>query len=170
MLRRPARSAPLAELPGAVDEVVDTAPLGAARRPRAPTSRSTSTAAGRRARACCAPPRPRRLIAFGDGRRPRWRAPDEHEVVRWCRLLEESGIPADPDALDLPAPAGARPPRPGATVLHPGAASAARRWPAERFAAVARAEREAGRRVVVTGSAAERDARSRVARAGRLPR
>jgi ADP-heptose:LPS heptosyltransferase len=39
----------------------------------------------------------------------------------------------------------------GATLIHPGAASGARRWPAERFAAVARTERAAGRRVVVTG-------------------
>jgi Domain of unknown function (DUF2382) len=59
---------------------------------------------------------------------------DEHEVVRWCRLLSEAAIPADPTQLDLPAPslpsvlAEAR----GATVVHPGAADAARRWPAER--------------------------------------
>lgn len=36
-------------------------------------------------------------------------------------------------------------------MIHPGAASAARRWPAERFAAVARSEAAAGRRVLVTG-------------------
>src|SRR6266508_1477286 len=76
---------------------------------------------------------------------PRWRA-DEHEVARWCRLLEESGIAADPRRLDIdlppgPLPHGAR----EATLVHPGAASPARRWPAERFAAVARAEASAGR-------------------------
>jgi ADP-heptose:LPS heptosyltransferase len=74
--------------------------------------------------------RPRRLIAF-DGT---WRA-DEHEVQRWCRLLAEHGIPADPAQLDLRLGL----PRTGATVIHPGAGSAARRWPAERWAAVARA-------------------------------
>lgn len=85
-----------------------------------------------------------------------WR-PGEHEVARWCRMLAAHGIAADPRELDLPAPAGRVPALArGATVIHPGAASAARRWPAERWAAVARAERAAGRRVVVTGGAGER--------------
>jgi ADP-heptose:LPS heptosyltransferase len=43
----------------------------------------------------------------------------------------------------------------GATVIHPGAASAARRWPPERWAAVARAEADAGRTVVVTAGPGE---------------
>ncbi|HEX7255814.1 MAG TPA: glycosyltransferase family 9 protein [Gaiellaceae bacterium] len=94
--------------------------------------------------------RPRRLISFG-GDGPEWR-PEEHEVARWCRLLEESGIPADPSDLDM-APPALRVPRVaiGATLIHPGAASGARRWPVERFAAIARAERADGRQVVVTG-------------------
>src|SRR5204863_9507090 len=41
-------------------------------------------------------------------------------------------------------------------LLHPGASSRARQWPPERWAAVARAQRDAGRHVVVTGSVAER--------------
>ena len=41
------------------------------------------------------------------------------------------------------------------TVLHPGAAAPSRRWPAERFAAVASALREQGHQVVVTGGPAE---------------
>ena len=94
--------------------------------------------------------RPRRLISFG-GDGPEWR-PGEHEVSRWCRLLEESGIHANPADLDLTPPAMPVPAvAVGATLIHPGAASGARRWPVERFAAVARAERTAGRRVVVTG-------------------
>jgi ADP-heptose:LPS heptosyltransferase len=104
--------------------------------------------------------RPRRLIAFacGDQRGPTWR-PDEHEVARWCRLLQESGIAADPAdlRLDLDVPPS------GATIVHPGAASPARRWPAERFAAVARAELAAGRRVIVTGGPDERALAERVA-------
>jgi ADP-heptose:LPS heptosyltransferase len=47
--------------------------------------------------------------------------------------------------------------------VHPGAASAARRWPAVRFARVARAEAAAGRRVVVTGGDAERTLAAAVA-------
>jgi ADP-heptose:LPS heptosyltransferase len=87
---------------------------------------------------------------------PAWRA-DEHEVLRWCRLLEESGIPADPGRLDLapeglpPAPAAAR----GATLIHPGASAAARRWPARRWAAVARREAALGRPVLVTAGPGE---------------
>src|SRR5215213_9525220 len=66
---------------------------------------------------------PRRLVAFAnpdagvDG--PRWR-PDEHEVARWCRLLDESGIPADPHDLRLDVELFGPP---GATLIHPGAAS-----------------------------------------------
>ncbi len=101
---------------------------------------------------------------------PAW-DPEEHEVRRWCRLLTESGIPADPARLELPDPD--RPPPgedlTGATVVHPGAASGARRWPAERFAGVAREEAAAGRRVVVTGSAAERPLALEVARRAGLP-
>ncbi|HEV3377091.1 MAG TPA: glycosyltransferase family 9 protein [Thermoleophilaceae bacterium] len=100
---------------------------------------------------------------------PRW-VEREHEVERWCRLLRDHGIHADPRDLDLPAPPG-RPPAAarGATVIHPGATSGARRWPLERFAAVARAEAAAGRRVVVTGSRAELPLARRLAARARLP-
>jgi ADP-heptose:LPS heptosyltransferase len=120
--------------------------------------------------------RPRRLIAFAHpdvpetAGLPRWRA-GEHEVARWCRLLEESHIPADPARLHLPAPplrdglAAVR----GATVVHPGAASPARRWPAGRFAEVARAEAAAGRRVVITGGPDERALAGEVATRAGLP-
>jgi ADP-heptose:LPS heptosyltransferase len=88
---------------------------------------------------------------------PAWRA-DEHEVIRWCRLLEESGIPADPAALDIDVPAYGVPARlHGCTVVHPGAAFRSRQWPAERWAEVACAELGAGRTVLVTGSAPELD-------------
>jgi ADP-heptose:LPS heptosyltransferase len=97
---------------------------------------------------------PPRSGSLGPLSGPRMPLLPEHEVVRWCRLLSESGIPADPGALDLPRPPGVVR-DPWLTVIHPGAASAARRWPAERWAAVARAERAAGRRVAITGSPAE---------------
>jgi ADP-heptose:LPS heptosyltransferase len=104
--------------------------------------------------------RPRRLIAFacGDHAGPEWRA-GEHEVHRWCRLLAESGIETDPDDLDLDLPVTPT----GATVIHPGAASEARRWPAERWAAIARIEAEAGHDVVITGDARERELAARIA-------
>jgi ADP-heptose:LPS heptosyltransferase len=86
---------------------------------------------------------------------PSWR-PREHEVRRWCRLLSESGIPADPADLDVEPPAGDPPGAArGATLIHPGAASAARRWPAERFAAVAVHELSMGRSVAITGGPSE---------------
>lgn len=109
--------------------------------------------------------RPRRLVAFGCAEAgvagPRWRA-DEHEVTRWCRLLAESGVPADESELRLERP-GVRPVVTGATVVHPGAADAARRWPPERFARVAAGLAEAGHTVVLTGIGAERGLAEKVA-------
>ena len=103
---------------------------------------------------------PRRLIAFGI--QARW-DDAEHETARWCRLLGRAGIPCDPADLDIAAPAGPAP-HPGATVIHPGAAAPARRWPAERWAAVARA---VPRPVVVTaGPGEERLARTVTAGSG----
>lgn len=125
--------------------------------------------------------RPARLMAFAhpavpDVAGPRWHG-FEHEVRRWCRLLAAYGIGADETDLALapptePAPrpdrSPARPTEPvvpaatvasvpdGAVVIHPGAGAAARRWPADRFARVARVLRREGLPVVVTGSAAER--------------
>jgi ADP-heptose:LPS heptosyltransferase len=119
--------------------------------------------------------RPRRAIWFhhrdvAESREaPAWRA-GEHEVRRWCRLLSESGIEADPSELSIPAPEGPPPARTrGATIVHPGAASAARRWPAERFAAVARAEALAGQNVVVTGTRDELPLAMAVAAEAGLP-
>jgi ADP-heptose:LPS heptosyltransferase len=104
---------------------------------------------------------PRRLIAFRNEAvaatrgLPEW-DPGEHEVRRWCRLLERSGIAADPAELDLERPEIELPAwAVGATLLHPGAASASRRWPPGRWAAIARHERERGREVLVTGSRRE---------------
>ncbi|MFL5931842.1 MAG: glycosyltransferase family 9 protein [Gaiellaceae bacterium] len=150
---------------GAVDRVVSSPPLDRAGvavnlHGRGPESHRVVLAT-----------RPARLIAFEHPAipeshgLPRWRA-DEHEVVRWCRLLSESSIPADPTELGLDVePAGI----PGATVVHPGAASGSRRWPAERFAAVARAERQAGRDVLVTGGPAEARLARTVAEGAGLP-
>ncbi|MBW3576977.1 MAG: glycosyltransferase family 9 protein [Actinobacteria bacterium] len=98
---------------------------------------------------------PGRLIAF-DASGVEWRA-DEHEVHRWCRLLQEHGIACDPTDLDVPIPHAdvAR----GVTVVHVGAKAPARRWVPARFAAVARALPD----VVITGDDDERPTAERVA-------
>ncbi|WP_255396246.1 glycosyltransferase family 9 protein [Kocuria sp. CNJ-770] len=99
---------------------------------------------------------PERLVGFAAPEAghtgPAWRR-DEHEVHRWCRLVSEAGGPCGPEDLLLrphrPAPAGAP------VLIHPGAASGSRRWPAPRWREVARALVADGHRVVVTGSPAE---------------
>jgi ADP-heptose:LPS heptosyltransferase len=77
--------------------------------------------------------RPRRLITYSIADWPARR----HEVLRWCDLLQRNGIRCDPDDLRL-RPVG---PRTNRVVIHPGASTGARRWPARRYAAVARALR-----------------------------
>jgi ADP-heptose:LPS heptosyltransferase len=99
---------------------------------------------------------PERLLTFASPGfpGPRWR-PDEHEVRRWCRLVAEGlGVPADPDTLDIAVPAVPAPVA-GAAVVHPGAAFPGRRWPPERFAAVARHLTATGHDVRITGGPAE---------------
>ncbi|MEU2790881.1 glycosyltransferase family 9 protein [Streptomyces sp. NPDC007100] len=116
--------------------------------------------------------RPSRLFAYAHPATPGvqgpvWRA-DEHERDRWCRLLTWYGIPADPADLRIDAPAGPSP-APGAVVVHPGADAGARRWPPERFAAVAHALHRAGHRVVVTAGAGEGPLARQVAGQAGLP-
>jgi len=173
ILAAPAALAPLVGLAGGGWDVVDTAPLaaldpslhnadiGVNLHGRGPQSHMILLAA-----------EPARLVAFAhpdvpasaDG--PPW-APAEHEVVRWCRLLQASGIPADPSRIDLPAPPGST--GGGATVVHPGAGSADKRWAAWRWAEVAAAEVAAGRNVLVTGSAEEAGLARDVAAAAGVP-
>jgi ADP-heptose:LPS heptosyltransferase len=161
VLAAPAALAPLALHTGAVDAVVPAEPLG----PLTPALDGADVAAnlhgrGPQSHRVLLERRPRRLIAFANAEvdesqaGPRWDA-EEHEVARWCRLLCESGIEADPGDLGIDPPDGVGPDD-GLTVIHPGAGSAARRWPADRWAAVAAAELDRGHRVVLTGSAPER--------------
>ena len=99
---------------------------------------------------------PRRLLTFDSPGHPgpAW-YPDEHEVHRWCRLVSEGlGVAADPDALDLAEPP-VEPPARGVAVVHPGAAFPGRRWPPDRFAAVARHLAIHGHDVRITGGPAE---------------
>ncbi len=98
---------------------------------------------------------------------PRW-VENVPERQRWCELLRWHDVPADESDLLLEAPTTAGP-APGAAVVHPGAAYGSKRWPADRFAAVARSLAAGGLPVVVTGSAAERGIAEAVATAGGLP-
>ncbi|WP_433362557.1 glycosyltransferase family 9 protein [Actinoplanes sp. CA-142083] len=97
---------------------------------------------------------------------PEW-TEEEHEVQRWCRLLRHYGVTCDETDMSLAVPDRSAPR--GVTIVHPGAKVPARRWPADRFAAVARQLREAGHQVVITGSVSEQDLRVRVAERAGLP-
>jgi ADP-heptose:LPS heptosyltransferase len=179
LLAMPSALAPLARLAGVADAIVDARPLMPLALAAAPDVAVNLHGRGPQSHHVLLATRPRRLLAFhhpdvpATAEAPRWRQ-DEHEVVRWCRLLRAHGIAADPTRLDLLppgrrlpalAPAEAR----GATLIHPGAAAGARRWPAERFGAVARAERDAGRRTIVTGGPTEVALAHAVAGAAGLP-
>lgn len=113
---------------------------------------------------------PQRLVAFATEGHPDGPQPDpgEHEVQRWCRLVAWAGAQPEPDDLLLPAP-DVPTTHPGATLVHPGAAWGSKRWPADRFATVARELVAAGHDVVVTGSPAERELTEQVRVAAGLP-
>lgn len=97
-----------------------------------------------------------RVYGFGyPGRAgPRWR-PEEHEVQRWQRLVCESlQLTGHTTEVRLAVPAVDV--VEGVTVVHPGAAYASRRWPAERFRTVIGGLRERGHQVVLSGGSTER--------------
>lgn len=167
---------PLVELSGAVDELLPTGEL----EPVPWVGRPPEVAVdlhgnGPESKAILERLSPGRLVAFsgpgGDGRHvpgPRWNA-DEHEVRRWCRLVTEAfGVQTDPQELALPPP-DRDAPVPGPVLVHPGAAAPSRRWPAERYAAVARHLHGAGARVLLTGSPAETSLVERVREGAGLP-
>ncbi len=158
---------------GLLDEVVPTSDLdavaGLPRRPEIAVDLHGNGPASRRPLLALAPGR---LLAFvrpgqvvdSGGAAPadpgsellisRWDSA-EHEVARWCRLVTEhlpGAGPAPSVRGLLPEP---EPLWPGSTVLHPGAASGARRWPASRWRQVAGELAAAGHAVVVTGTPQE---------------
>lgn len=159
----------VALLDGAFDEAIDVQPLGAL----PPTLDSLDVAvnlhgSGPQSHRVLLRARPRRLIAFthpdvaASAAGAPWDA-GEHEVARWCRLLAHAGISADRRELAIAIPpSGVALGTRNATLIHPGAASRARQWPAERWAAVAGALAARGHRVVVTGSWADRELTGRV--------
>lgn len=173
------------------------------------------------------PPGPLPREPFPPGPLPMWRA-DEHEVLRWCRLVRWAGGDCGPEDLRLEPPrteggrraaggrrcigraqttapmprspmgtssrvTGARGPEPKPcvdagtascgesstldvarrrpsrpyVVLHPGAASGSRRWPVDRWSALARALRRHAD-VRLTGGPDERALCTRIASAAGL--
>jgi ADP-heptose:LPS heptosyltransferase len=172
-LAAPAWLGPLAGLTGAVDRVVPTTGLAAPPRQLPPPAVAVNLhGRGPQSHRLLLKLRPERLLAFRcdgvphqDG--PQW-TEDEHEVVRWCRLLDWYGIPAHAGDLDLHPPAAAAS-VPDATIVHAGSTSAQRRWPPRRFADVARALDSDGHHVVLTGGPGERELAGSVARDAGLP-
>ncbi len=170
VLATTAALAPLAALVDAVDEVLPAVELQPLDWPGPPPELAVDLhGKGPASHVVVAGLRPERLLTFAS---PGWPGPawypDEHEVRRWCRLVSEGlGVEADPDALDLAVPA-VPPPVSGAAIVHPGAAFPGRRWPPERFAAVARELAGAGHDVRITGGPAERELACAVARGAGL--
>lgn len=158
---------------GAVDDVVPTRHLGDVAPLQSPPAVAVNLhGSGPQSIDHLLDTHPRTLITHRHPDRGRvdglpWRS-DLHEVDRWCRLLAAAGIDCDGNDLRIDRPPG-YPDRSGVVVVHPGAASAARRWPVDRFAAVAARLARAGYRVVVTGSAAERHLALAVATNAGLP-
>lgn len=174
VLAAPLYLAPLARLCGGIDEVVDAQPL-------APLNEDLADAdvafnlhgRGPQSHRVLLGVKPRRLVAFANGEIPesagfpRW-TPEEHEIDRWCRLLRESGIPADPNDLEIAAPQGDARSR-GAIVVHPGAASESRRWPVDRWIDLCTRLAREGHRIVLTGNAHEFRRCRFIAKAAHLP-
>ncbi|RFU22349.1 glycosyltransferase family 9 protein [Geodermatophilus marinus] len=171
VLATTAALAPLAGLVDAVDEVLPARELEPLDWDRPPPELAVDLhGKGPASHVVVADLHPGRLLTFGSPGYPgpAW-YPDEHEVRRWCRLVAEGlGVPADPDALDLAVPPVPSPAPAGVAVVHPGAAFPARRWPAARFAAVARHLAARGLDVRVTGGPAEVELARSVARGAGL--
>lgn len=99
---------------------------------------------------------------------------DEHEVLRWLRLVRELGMEPRGERLEFPLGeqdwADWRSLRLGDyAVLHPGSQLPSRRWPAERFAEVGDELAAEGLQIVLTGTARERPLTRQVQRLMREP-
>jgi ADP-heptose:LPS heptosyltransferase len=173
VLAAPRALEPLVRLSGAVDTVLDTAGLDPIAWSGEPPELAVNLhGRGPESHRLLASLAPGRLVAFGSPEAnhagPAWAA-DEHEVRRWCRLVESSlEVRADPGELHLEVPVTPAV-VPDAVVIHPGAAYPSRRWPASRFAQVARGARERGHTVVVTGGPDEVALAEQVRRGAGLP-
>ncbi|MEV7329527.1 glycosyltransferase family 9 protein [Micromonospora sp. NPDC093244] len=101
----------------------------------------------------------------------------QHEVIRYLEVVGLVGAPAttivptlavtDDDRAEAARVLG--PADRARVALHPGATDTRRRWPAERFAEVARALHDDGYEVLVTGTPAEQEVVDRVVAAAGVP-
>lgn len=173
VLAAPERFCQLAMLSGAIDELDPTPGLRRLHPRRTPPDLAVNLhGSGPESIADLLALQPRALFshrhdAYPNIAGPPWRA-DLHEVDRWCGMLQWFGIECDAEDLAIARPRGF-PNRDGLVVIHPGAAAPARRWPAERFAAVAATLCNAGHEVVITGSSDELELARSVARQADLP-
>jgi ADP-heptose:LPS heptosyltransferase len=159
-LAAPAVLEPLVSLTGAIDRVLPVTGLGELSPLSAPPDLAVNLhGAGPQSIGDLLVTGAGRLISHRHPQYPQIAGPewceDMHEVARWTSLLAGAGIPADPGDLHLVRPTQA-PAVPNAVIVHPGASAEARRWPVDRFGAVAGALTAAGHSVVLTGTAAER--------------
>ncbi|MBM2621475.1 glycosyltransferase family 9 protein [Actinoplanes sp. LDG1-06] len=194
-LATPSWLTPLVSLIGGVDRIVPVSGLSPVVLPHASLAVNLH-GSGPESHRLLQAGSPDRLWAFAcapaghlDG--PAW-DDGEHEVRRWGRLLRFHGVVVDDSDISLLSPLSASsgdsrvrsgvslaqprvslaPPgvslvRTGFSLVHPGAKSPSRRWPVDRFAAVARRLHAWGHRVLITGSESERELAVRVAtRAG----
>ncbi|WP_018657114.1 glycosyltransferase family 9 protein [Actinomadura flavalba] len=170
VLAAPPVLTPLARLTGAVDVVVPTVELGPVALPRPPELAVDLHGDGPASHRVVEGVGAGRVLEFASAAAPDvagpWWDDGEHEVTRWCRLLAWGGIAADPAALRIDPP---RDPGASHVLVHPGAAYGSRRWPPDRFARVARALRDRGHRVLVSGGGGERALAAEVAERAGLP-
>lgn len=171
MLAAPRALAPLCGLTDTVDGLVQAHELEPIQdAPRHPEWAIDLHGTGPKSRALLEPCMPEQLLAYA-GSGIEWRA-DEHEVERWCRLvrvgLDLGDVPTPSVVGSLARPEGPST-RPGSTVLHCGAKSHSRRWPPERFAALAAQLAADGHDVVITGGPQERGLAARIAREAGVP-
>jgi ADP-heptose:LPS heptosyltransferase len=171
-LAAPGVLAPLVPLVGAIDRLLPTEGLGCLAYEGRPDLAVNLHGAGPESIDDLRATRPRSLLTHTHPSRsevsgPEW-LEDQHEVVRWCRLLGSSGLVAMPTDLRLAEPRGSTP-IPDAVVIHPGASALARRWPARRYAMVARGLHEEGHHVVITGGPSESRLAAQVLHAAGLP-
>jgi ADP-heptose:LPS heptosyltransferase len=173
VLAAPEALRPLVDLVRSVDRLLPTAELGPVPWSGAPPAVAVNLhGRGPESHRALMAVSPGRLVAFANaeaGVEGPMHREDEHEVHRWARLVGESfGLEVDAGDLRIDRPA-VPPPARDAVVVHPGAKSGSRRWPADRFAEVARSCLDAGFEVGLTGSRDEVPLARRVQRRAGMP-